>query len=188
MKRILILMLICSKLNAQFDPDGVVSYPYPIEFQINKFPFNVSTGFYWNKSGLVSTDLPSMFSFELSNMIRDVEQSSNKFLGIETGRDGCYRRSVQTITLVLGPTGQFENFEKLIDHKVSVTDLDTRRLMVIELLKLLDQQLRNNLNKSLRNVENVSITYEDTRIKNSAAVSVTFSFIILEKVKCPDSN
>lgn len=188
MKKIFILFLLCSKLYAQ--PYPVNTEPIPIEFDINKFPFNISNGPYWNNSSIMSTQSTLNNSFQLSGLIQDVEVSSNNFLGITIEREGCYRRSTHSITVVLGPTGLYENLEKLIDHSTQNTDLDTRRKMTIELLKLLNEQLKVNINPTLnlRNIENIVVSYTDTRIKNSAAISITFSFEILEKIKCPDSN
>ena len=180
-------MLICSKLNAQFEPDDVIHYPTPIEFELTKFPFNVATGFYWNKNSLISTSSASSFSFELSSMIRDVELSSNKFLGIETGRAGCYRKTTYSIEHRVLPD-QTLLFDNLIDNQLSVTDLDARRQLVLELLKMLHEQLQNKLSLGLRNVEDVSVTYKQVVGKNAGNLIVTFSFTIIEQIKCPDSN
>lgn len=186
MKKILILMLICSKLSAQFDPDDVVYYPTPIEFELTKFPFNVATGFHWNKNALISTSSAASFSFELSSMIRDVEYSSNKFLGIETGRAGCYRKTTFSIQHRVLPD-QTLLFDNLIDNQLSVTDLDARRQLVLELLKMLHEQLNDQLNIGLRNVEDVSVSYTQVVGKNAGNLIVTFSFTIIEPIKCPDS-
>ena len=187
MKRILILMLICSKLNAQFEPDDVIHYPTPIEFELTKFPFNVATGFYWNKNSLISTSSASSFSFELSSMIRDVENSSNKFLGIETGRAGCYRTRTFTIQERILPDDKII-FDNLIDGQISITDLDTRRQMSLELLQLLDKLLKSQLSLGLRNVQDISVSYTQVVGKNAGNLIVTFSFTIIEPIKCPDSN